>query len=69
MAEEIRVMIDKNGSLFLEVSGKSGPRCLQATEALEQEIGKVVERQRTGEFYNQARIALTNKTRPFLKSA
>jgi hypothetical protein len=69
MAEEIRVVIEKNGTLFLEVSGKSGPQCLQATEALEQEMGKVVERRRTTDFYNQARITITNKTRTPLKSA
>ncbi|MBN2032651.1 MAG: DUF2997 domain-containing protein [Deltaproteobacteria bacterium] len=69
MAEEIRVVIEKNGTLFLEVSGKGGPQCLQVTEALEQEMGKVVERRRTNDFYKQGRIALTNKTRTILKSA
>jgi hypothetical protein len=39
------------------------------TEALEKEMGKVAERQRTGEFYNKARIALTNKTRTSQESA
>lgn len=68
MAEEIRAVIEKNGTLFLEVSGKRGPQCVQVTEALEREMGKVVERQRTGDFYNQARITLTNKTRTPLKS-
>jgi hypothetical protein len=69
MAEEIRIVIEKNGSLFLEVSGKSGPQCLQVTEALEKEMGKVAERRRTGEFYNKARTALMNKTRTSQESA
>jgi hypothetical protein len=29
MAEEIRIVIEKNGTLLLQVSGKSGPQCLQ----------------------------------------
>jgi len=69
MAEEIRVVIEKDGLLSLEVSGKSGPQCLQTTEFLEREMGKVVERQRIGDFFNQARITVTNKTRTPLKSA
>jgi hypothetical protein len=69
MAEEIRIVIEKNGSFFLEVSGRSGPQCLQVTEALEKEMGKVAERRRTGEFYNKARIALTNRNRTSQESA
>ena len=69
MGEEIRVVIDKDGKLILKVSGKGGPQCLTVTEAFEEEMGQVLDRQRTNEFYQKAQIALTNKTLNPLKSA
>jgi hypothetical protein len=58
MGEEIKVFIEKDGSVTLNVIGMSGPRCLQTTEAFEREMGNVVDRRRTGEFYQKARNAL-----------
>jgi hypothetical protein len=55
MGEEIKVFIEKDGTLTFRVSGISGYGCLQATEAIEKETGEVVERRRTREFYQQAR--------------
>lgn len=69
MGEEIKVVIEKNGKLILKVRGKVGPQCLTVTEALEEEMGEVLDRQRTNEFYQNAQIALTNKTLNPLKSA
>jgi|GEM_PF-1641859 len=69
MGEEIRVVIEKDGKFVLEVLGKSGPQCLAATQGIEEEMGEVVDRQRTKEFYQKARIALTNKTLHPLRSA
>ena len=69
MGEEIRVVIEKDGKLILKVSGKSGPQCLTVTQALEEEMGEVLNRQRTNEFYQKAQIALTNKALNPVKSA
>jgi len=69
MGEEIRVVIEKDGKLILKVSGKGGPQCLSVTQALEEEMGEVLNRQRTNEFYQKAQIVLTNKTLNPLKSA
>jgi K+/H+ antiporter YhaU regulatory subunit KhtT len=69
MGEEIRVVIEKDGKLTLKVSGKDGPHCLTLTQALENEMGQVLDRQRTNEFFKKAQIALKNKTIDPLKSA
>ena len=69
MGEEIRVVIEKDGKLTLKVSGKGGPQCLTVTQDLEEEMGEILNRQRTPEFYQMAPIALTNKNLNFLKSA
>lgn len=60
---ELRIVIERSGSLIVAVSGAPGATCLQMTEAFEEEMGKVINRQRTGEFYGAARVALTAKTR------
>jgi len=69
MGEEIRVVIEKDGKLILKVSGKRGPQCLTVSQALEEEMGQVLERQRTPEFYQKAQITLKNNTLNPLKSA
>ena len=69
MGEEIRVVIEKDGKLVLKVSGKPGPQCLAVTQALEEEMGEVLDRQRTNEFYQKAQIVLTNKSLNPLKPA
>jgi hypothetical protein len=63
------VVIEKDGKLILKVSGKSGPQCLTVTQALEEEMGEVLDRQRTNEFYQKAQIVLTNKSLNPLKPA
>ena len=62
MGEEIRVVIEKDGKLILKVSGKGGPQCLRVTQALEKEMGQVLDRQKTTEFYQRAAVALRNRT-------
>lgn len=69
MGEEIRVVIEKDGKLILKVNGKTGPQCLTVTQALEEEMGEVLDRQRTTEFYQKAQIELSNRTVNPLKSA
>ena len=69
MGEEIIVVIEKDGKLALNVRGSEGPRCLSLTEALEKEMGDILDRRTTAEFYTKAHIALTNITRNPLKPA
>ena len=69
MGEKIRVVIEKDGKLIFKVNGKGGPQCLTATQDLEEEMGQILSRQRTPEFYQKAQIALTNKNLNPLKSA
>jgi hypothetical protein len=69
MGEEIRVVIEKDGKLIFKVGGKRGPQCLTVTQGLEEEMGEVLNRQKTNEFYQKAQIALANKTFNPLKSA
>ena len=69
MGEEIRVVIEKDGKLILKMSGKGGPQCLTVTQDFEEEMGEVLNRQRTPEFYQKTPIALTYKTLNPLKTA
>lgn len=69
MGEEIRVVIEKGGKLILKVSGKSGAQCLTVTQAFEEEMGEVLNRQRTTEFYQKADIRGRNTALNPLKSA
>ena len=69
MGEEIGVVIEKDGKLILNVSGKTGPQCLTVTEALEEEMGEVLDRERTTEFYQKANMPVRNTTLNPLKSA
>ena len=69
MGEEIRVVIEKNGKVILKVSGKTGPQCLTVTQVLEEEMGQVLDRQRTTEFYQKANVRARNTTLNPPKSA
>jgi hypothetical protein len=69
MGEEIRVVIEKDGRLVMKASGRGGPQCIAVAESFEKEMGEVLGRQRTPEFYQKEQIALRNKTLNPLKSA
>jgi hypothetical protein len=69
MGEQIRVVIENDGKVIFKVSGQNGPQCLSVTQAFEEEMGQVLDRQRTTEFYQKARIRVKNTTINPLKSA
>mgnify|MGYP000445213139 CR=1 FL=1 len=69
MGEEIKVVIEKDGKLILEVHGAGGPQCLTVTESFEKEMGEVLDRRRTNDFYRKAQIALMGKTFNPLRSS
>lgn len=50
---EIDIEITPDGEVRLQVRGATGEQCLELTRALEEELGVVVDRQKTSEFYQQ----------------
>lgn len=56
MAEklEIEVVIGPDGAVRLETRGLKGQSCLAETQALEKALGRVVRREKTREFWQQA---------------
>ena len=63
MGEQIKVVINRDGTLVLNVKDSRGARCLTLTASLEQEIGRVLDRQRTSDFYKSAQLRNRNRTR------
>lgn len=61
MNGQIKVIIEKNGILTVKVQGIHGSQCLSLTESFEREIGEVLERQKTSDFYKSAQITIRNK--------
>lgn len=51
--QEIDIQITPDGEVKLTVRGAPGGECLELTRALEEELGIVVEREKTSEFYQQ----------------
>lgn len=50
---DININITADGKVELEVKGVDGPLCLDITRELEQELGVVVNREKTSEYYKQ----------------
>lgn len=60
--EQIEVFIDANGKVHLQTSGFTGDDCLKATQELEALLGnQILERERTAETYNTARVNSAEK--------
>ena len=56
--QEIDITITPEGEVKLTVRGAPGDQCLELTKALEEELGIVVDRQKTSEFYQaEAHVA------------
>lgn len=51
--QEVRIAIDKNGRVRVDVGGVKGMKCLDVTRALEEALGGDVEREMTAEAYEQ----------------
>ncbi len=55
--QELEIMIDNTGAVTVHVNGVKGGKCMDLTKELEEALGVVVSRDKTGEFYqidNQA---------------
>ena len=50
--QQIEFVIKPDGSVEERVMGVSGPDCEKITEAIEDALGKVTDRERTSEFYD-----------------
>jgi len=61
MKEEIRVFVAKDGTLSLKVEGVRGSRCVSITAAFEKEMGEVLERQKTADFYKAGELVVRNR--------
>jgi len=53
LKREMKINIGPDGKVTIEVMGVGGPECMEFSEFLERELGEVVERERTTEFYQQ----------------
>lgn len=55
MAEkhELNITISKSGEVNIEVAGVKGSKCLKITEDIENELGKVLSREKKSEFYQE----------------
>lgn len=51
---EMKITIGKDGGVNIEVIGVPGESCLDFSKFLEDELGEVVARERTPEYYQQA---------------
>ena len=53
---EMTVTIGPDGDVQIAVNGIKGAGCLDFTKWLEDELGTVTERERTGEFFQSAEV-------------
>ncbi len=60
MKGQIRIVVEKDGKVTLGAEGVIGPQCLKLTEFLEGELGDVIKRQKTSEFYRPVRLTHRN---------
>ncbi|MBP7120362.1 MAG: DUF2997 domain-containing protein [Methanolinea sp.] len=51
--QELEIVIDKDGQVCISVKGAPGAECTTLTHALEAELGDLVERTHTAEFFSQ----------------
>jgi hypothetical protein len=68
MGEQINVVINRDGTLVLNVRDSRGARCLTLTASIEQEMGHVLDRQRTSDFYKSAHLRNRNLIRTSRKN-
>jgi len=61
MREQIKITVEKDGRVTLKVEGAQGSECLNITEFFEKEMGVVLERQRTSDFYRSAQVNVHNR--------
>ncbi len=55
MAErhDLNIVITESGDVEIQVQGISGPKCLKTTKVIEEELGEILWRERTSEYYKK----------------
>lgn len=56
--QELEIVIDRDGQVAISVKGARGSECLDLTRALEAQLGDLVERTHTAEFYSSSEAAM-----------
>ena len=56
MKEQIKVVVERDGTVTVSAERMPGPQCISLTEFLEKGLGEVVKRQKTTDFYRTARL-------------
>lgn len=51
---EMKISVGPDGGVKIEVTGVPGGECLDFTRFLEEELGEVVARERTAEYYQES---------------
>lgn len=51
MASELEITVTKDGEVKIRVKGVAGPGCEDLTKGIEQAMGTVVSREKTGEYF------------------
>ena len=54
--ETIRVTIDKDGQVKIEVEGVHGPICLDITDELLKELGTVVKQDLSAQYFEEQQV-------------
>lgn len=55
--QQIEFVIRPDGSVEERVVGVSGPECIELTRGIEDALGEVAHRERTGEYFNVSESA------------
>lgn len=54
--QELQFRIGSDGTIKLEVKGVKGQKCLELTKELEKELGLLVQREKTSEYYQATEV-------------
>ncbi len=54
LKREMKITIGADGKVNIEVTGVPGGECIDFTQFIEEELGEVINRERTAEFYQAA---------------
>ena len=50
---DLNITISETGEIEIKVEGISGPKCIELTKDLENELGIIISREKTSSYYKQ----------------
>ena len=62
--QELEIVIDKDGQVSISVKGARGAECTALTRKLESELGDLLERTHTSEYFSPAEHSLVSENSP-----